>query len=111
MRFSVQEKVTNEKEVDVELPRYSRHDLDNSAIYSKLFADEKGALFRLSINIGEDWRSKEESVEMTVHTVSSANLGVNGDYYLGNGEFKSSEDEWVEAVAKADKMLTRFRGA
>jgi hypothetical protein len=109
MRFRIQEKTVSEKEVDVDLPRYSRHDLDSVTIYSKLFSDEKGNVFRCSITIGFGWR-KEDSVELEVRAIQSPAIGHDADYYLGFGTFESSESEWLDAVAKADSFMARIRG-
>lgn len=98
--------VTN-SEVEVTFPCYSQQILDTLSIYNKLDVDDGEKLFLRSIEIGQEW-SGEKFVKLSLHELQSNDLGRDGDYYLGIGEFESSEAGWNRAIDMATKMMRRF---
>lgn len=88
---------------DVSLPVYSKHDLDRTVIYRKLFARTEHGYTIQFITIDEDGEIsfKEESQ-------IGNDLGINADYYLGKMDFASSKSEWADALQKAKRTLSFY---
>src|SRR5690349_1060758 len=103
MKFKVKRQSVKQESVEVELPCYSRHDLEFSTLYRKLIADENGDLFLFTID------TQVDRIELSMEQLLGPDLGINGDYYLGEGEYKSSEKEWLSAFAHAEAMMDKWR--
>ena len=102
-KFVYQESQPSQKNEVVELPIYSQHDLDSAIVYHKLFArTEHGyTLQTVQIDDGGEISFKEMSF-------MGNDLGQNGNYYLGKGEFSSSKEKYEAALTEAKHTLSFY---
>lgn len=97
MEIEIVETKKVKKIVNLDLPYYFRHDLDNSIIYGKL--DEKNSI---SIQITRSDRGELQSVEIEIEPI-------RWDYvscYLKK-EHKGSEAEYLDAKKEAFYLLEK----
>lgn len=87
MKITIQDQVQVEKEINIEFPIYRKHILDNSIIFMKVESVEK----EISIDIHDDEQKAGIEIEKPSFFGSE-------DYLLGKGEYKSSEEEFAEAL-------------
>lgn len=103
MRFKIH-KVQRDvsRVVELDLPRYAHHDLDDSDIYMKMSAVKDNDKYVTVLKVHVDHRKDRVEVEVEM---MSTELGQNGEYYLGLGEFECTEKEWLDALREASHLL------
>jgi hypothetical protein len=101
--FLYQKTQKTEGKETVDLPVYSKHDLDTTVCYRKLFARTEHGYVMQSIDVHDDGEvAFKEEMRM------GCDLGMNADYYLGKGEFASSKEEWTKALRRAQESLSFY---
>lgn len=106
MKFQVIQNTEVTTAIEVELPRYAKHDLDSCTIYYKVvggLTSDRAWLYSITIANGE----QEVRIE---YEALRTNLGRDGDYYLGlKDKFKSCEEDWNNALAVVDRAIGRIK--
>ncbi len=97
MEIEIVETQEVKKTVDIELPYYYRHDLDNSVIYGKL--DEK---YSSSIQITRSDRGKLQIVEIEIEPINWRDVSC----YLKK-EYEGNEAEYLEAKKEAFSLIEK----
>jgi hypothetical protein len=101
MLIKIKTKSVKEEQIEVTFPCFSRHDLEYSTVFHKLDA-VGGRLTLYSIDLD----NRDGKVEIEIETIP-ADLGENGYYYLGYGEFESNGAEWADAVDRAGQIFAK----
>jgi len=85
----------------VELPKYSRHDLDEGTWYHRLTESGTSGFVWDGIWLGD---RKNFDIEIRRETLLRI-PPKETTYYLGKGDYVSGPDEWSHALEKAQKAL------
>ncbi len=101
MKFKIDKTIVVKSEtVEYDLPRYAWHMLENSDIHYRITEGPPGLVTLTEINID----NHKSSVTIQVEHINT-DLGRDGDYYLGLGEFESDAEGWLKAVKMAKEIL------
>lgn len=94
---TLQEKITKEIQVEVELPIYRKHDVGGdgyeSVIYSRVDEERE-------VSIHKTYRYGSSAVEWQLEIDPSHRINGDIDYALGRGEFASHQLEYETALAE-----------
>lgn|GEM_PF-6337194 len=89
---------TSKKTIDVELPIYRAHYLDSYTSYMKVYKNGNGNLTEETVDISKS--GVEIEVDKNYQFDNS-----RSDYLLGKGSYKSSEEEFLQAVKQAKEII------
>ena len=97
-------------EVDIELPIYSKNEIDihdryTTTVYMKIYKNMDGIICRDKISIHH-----YSEIEISHEEYFSINgMNASADYKLGRGDHESSPEEFYGAVEKAQKYLNNIK--
>ena len=97
-RFIVPEKTTIQKEIDIELPYYYKHNLmldDDSVIYGKIEEHQHTAI---QLTLKADSKDWEWNIENNLGSPSDLLCYMNSKYQSNEEEFLQIKQKLIEAV-------------
>lgn len=102
MKIKYVQREEKKVEEEVKLPVYSQDSSDHGDSYHRLY-ELDGRLFVDSIYIRNDI-----DFEITTKHFRDNDLYINGQYYLGRGEYECTEAEWIKAVECTTAFLNHM---
>jgi len=100
MKISLTYPKYEKREIDVQFPIYRKHVFDSSTSYTKITED----LRAITVDVFEDKRKVEVEVE------DRYNFGWSDpSYHLGEGQYRSSEREFQDALSQAIDLIDSIR--
>jgi hypothetical protein len=102
MKIKLKTKIEKEITVDVEFPLYVEHDCSGDGYESIRYIKRESETMHINLHKSHSYISGDTTYELEI---SKRKVNDTADYFLGQGEYKSSKEEFEEMLKEFKEKL------